>query len=170
MINKEESMEKKIIEYFGNRLRVRVCGILEDEDSILLVRHTSIGKKGVLWAPPGGGMKFGSDAEHNLIREFKEEAGLDISVEEFLFIHEFLSPPLHAIEMFFRVRRTGGELTVGHDPEMEKNDQIIKEIRFVSREELLSMDSDIVHNALSQWVHFKSFKSRAGYFKFEQNQ
>ena len=163
-------MEKKIIEYFGNRLRVRVCGILEEQGGILLVRHTSIGKKGVLWAPPGGGMKFGSDAEQNLIREFKEETGLDISVEEFLLVHEFLSPPLHAIEMFFRVRRTGGELIMGHDPEMEINDQIIKEIRFVSKEELLLMDPEIVHNALLEFVHFKSFKSAAGYFKFEQNQ
>ena len=163
-------MEKKIIEYFGNRLRVRVCGILEEQGGILLARHSSIGKKGVLWAPPGGGMKFGSDAEQNLIREFKEETGLDISVEEFLLVHEFLSPPLHAIEMFFRVRRTGGELIMGHDPEMEINDQIIKEIRFVSREELLLMDPEIVHNALSEFVHFKSFKPATGYFKFEQNQ
>jgi len=168
--NSGSSMEKKIIEHFGNRLRVRVCGILEEDDRILLVRHHALGPKGVLWAPPGGGMKFGSNAEQNLIREFKEETGLDISVEEFLMVHEFLSSPLHAIELFFRVKRTGGELILGHDPEMGIGDQIIKEIRFVPITELLSFDREIVHNALSELVHFKPVRSSSFYSKFEQNQ
>jgi len=163
-------MEKKIIEKFGNRLRLRVCGILEEDDKILLVRHSSIGRKGILWAPPGGGMKFGTSAEENLIREFKEETGLDISVMDFLFVHEFLSPPLHAMEFFFRVKKVGGSLMLGHDPEMPQENQIIREIRFVSKQEIVSMDPETVHNALLQILNFQPIDTCPRYSKFEQYQ
>src|SRR5205814_2113551 len=90
-----------LIEIFGNKLRVRVCGICIKDQTILLIKHKYLGPKNELWAPPGGGLNFGENARTSLEREFKEETGLNVRVEDFLFIHEFLNPPLHAIELFF---------------------------------------------------------------------
>jgi len=137
-----------IIEAFGNRLRLRVCGFLIQNNELLLVKHLHIGSKGVLWAPPGGGMDFGENAVTTLKREFLEETGLEIEVRDLAVINEYLEPPLHAIELFFNVVQTGGTLQQGHDPEMSGEDQIIREVRYVSFRELQTMDQDTLHHVL----------------------
>lgn len=132
---------------FGNRLRVRVCGILKRNEKILLLKHNSIGTKGYLWSPPGGGVKFGEDLRSALIREYKEETNLDVVVEEFLFTNEYLQGSLHALEFFFKVKETGGDLSLGSDPELHPEAQMLEELRFFTKEELKSMDSETIHNA-----------------------
>ena len=77
-----------IVEQFGNKIRVRVCGICIENAKILLVKHHALTKSGEFWSPPGGGMDFGESAENNLKREFLEETGLVVDVEKFLFVHE----------------------------------------------------------------------------------
>ncbi|MBR9998047.1 MAG: NUDIX hydrolase [Cyclobacteriaceae bacterium] len=159
-------MENKIIKKFGNRLRVRVSGILVEDDRILLVRHKSLGKGGILWAPPGGGMKFGFSAHQNLIREFMEETGLEISISGFLFIHEFLRTPLHAIELFFEVRKTGGSLRTGKDPEMKANEQIIEKVEFIDFKSLIRMEKMQIHQILWDCTSYEELTSKRGYLKF----
>jgi 8-oxo-dGTP diphosphatase len=160
-------MEEKIIEKFGNKLRVRVCGILIENGRILLIRHKSLGKNGILWAPPGGGMQFGESAEDTIKREYEEETGLNIKVERYLFTHEFLNPPLHAIELFFEVTRLGGELNTGYDPEMSKNEQIITETAYLDIDQLREIDHDSIHNVLRNVKNLKELLYLDGYVKFE---
>lgn len=137
---------KKIIENtFGNRLRIRVCGLLVEEGKILLLKHEGLGEEGYLWAPPGGGMEYGSSAEENLKREFREETGLDIDVNQYLFTHEYLNKPLHAMEHFFIVSRKGGRLKLGSDPEMEEANQIIKELKFMNENDIRSESLGRLH-------------------------
>lgn len=92
--------------------------------------------KGWLWAPPGGGLQFGEDAKTCLKREFKEETNLNVAVGEFLFINEFLDPPLHALELFFQVEIITGDLKLGTDPEMSAAGQIIKQVQFLDAAQL----------------------------------
>lgn len=160
-------MEKNIIKKFGNQLRVRVCGILVEDDRILLVRHRSLGPAGTLWAPPGGGMLFGMSASENLIREFKEETGLAIEVGQFLFVHEFLTPPLHAIELFFEVGRVGGQLKTGSDPEMDQDEQIIEKVAFVSFPDLIEMDGKKIHQVLRGCASYDEIFQKKGYLKIK---
>lgn len=144
-----DELQKKMIEKFGNALRVRVSGICMEGTKILLANHRSLRKDADFWSPPGGGMEFGQSAEENLKREFLEETGLTISIKKFLCVHEFLQPPLHAIELFFLVERMGGTLKTGVDPEMGKNDQIIQNVCFMDFEELLALHPDHKHQILS---------------------
>src|SRR5688572_17010203 len=104
-------MESEIAKIYGNRLRVRVCGICWENDRLLLVNHQM--PNGDFWAPPGGGLEFGEEAADALKREFKEEANLDIDVGSYLFGCEFIRQPLHAIELFFDVKAVGGLLKTG---------------------------------------------------------
>ena len=60
---------ENIVKHFGNRLRVRVNGILIENERILMVKHVGLGETGYLWAPPGGGIEFGTSAPQNLERE-----------------------------------------------------------------------------------------------------
>ena len=160
-------MKKEILEKFGNRIRIRVCGILIQHDSILLVKHRSVGKSGILWAPPGGGMQFGEGAEETLKREFLEETGLEIRVGQFLFTHEFLNPPLHAIELFFEVDQIDGSLKKGFDPEMQTHEQIIEEVAFLNIDQLNKIQTDSLHYVLQRGHKLNDLFNYKGYLKFE---
>lgn len=164
----KDKISKKIESTFGNRLRVRVNGVLIEGDKILLVKH-QMGNGRLFWSTPGGGMEFGSSAKENLIREFKEETGLKVEPQDFLFVHEFLAPPLHAIECFFTVKRTSGSATLGKDPELSSENQILLDLKWMTLEEVHSLGPDSIHQiflgikSLAELVLYK------GYFNFENN-
>ncbi|MBT31476.1 MAG: NUDIX hydrolase [Thalassobius sp.] len=139
--------QDKVSIAFGNRLRVRVCGICIENDKVLMVRHQSLGN-GFLWAPPGGGLDFGETLEEGLQREFVEETGMEVEVVRFLFVHEYLDKPLHGIELFFEVKQIGGVMKMGTDPEMSSKDQIIDHLKFLSFDEIKAQPEGCVHNSV----------------------
>jgi len=130
-------MSDSVYQTFGNKLRVRVCGLCIDNDCLLMINHKGI-NDGDFWAPPGGGLQFGETIETCLIREFREETHLDIKIDSFQFICEFINLPLHAIELFFKVEKRGGALKKGDDPEMADN-QIIQGVKFMSWDEIVGL-------------------------------
>jgi 8-oxo-dGTP diphosphatase len=144
----DNTTEAEVVKVFGNRLRLRVCGLCIENNSILLVRHHSLGEKGVLWAPPGGGLQFNESAKDTLKREFMEETGVEVEIGSLVFVNEFLELPLHAIELFFEVNIKSGVISRGTDPEMGKDHQIINKVAFVGFEELKKMDPVILHHVL----------------------
>jgi 8-oxo-dGTP diphosphatase len=158
-------MNEKIIEAFGNKLRLRVSGILVRDNEILLVSHKSIGKTDTLWAPPGGGMHFGEPVEECLKREFLEETNLEVKVGPLLFVNEYLEGPLHAIELFFEISDYSGELKIGHDPEMSPAAQIIQNVRFVSFEEIKRSDPLSFHSIFQNINTLAELKNLKGYYK-----
>lgn len=142
MLNQNQSQSP-----FSNKVRVRVCGILKENDRILLLKHIKIGPKGHLWSPPGGGVEFGETLNESLKKEFLEETNLEIEVGNYLFTNEFIGQHHHAIEIFFQVTRISGELQLGTDPELPLNEQILSEARFFSLKELNKLSKETIHNA-----------------------
>ena len=165
-----KDLQKRIIDSFGNKLRVRVCGICIEDENILMVNHQSLNESDDFWGPPGGGMDFGISAEQNLIREFREETGLVIDVEEFLFVHEYLSPPLHAIELIFMVKQKGGELKIGIDPEMAENEQIIKNVMFMPFQNIKKMKRGSVHQMFEKITSIKDLNAMNGFYAYRNIQ
>lgn len=161
-------IQEGIVEQFGNKLRVRVCGLCIEGEEVLLVNHHSLNKKGEFWGPPGGGMDFGQSAEENLKREFLEETGLKIEIERFLFVHEYLSPPLHAIELVFKVKRTEGDLKIGFDPELKKDEQIIKDVRFIHFDRIMKFGKDNIHQMFSGTQSICDIDEMKGYFLWKK--
>lgn len=159
--------QQAISRLYGKKLRIRVCGLCYSGDKLLLVRHKALSRKGVFYAPPGGGMQYGEDAEACLQREFLEETGLVIQVKKFLFTHEYLSPPLHAIELFFSVEVVGGKLQKGLDPEMTADEQIIEAVQYLSPAEIKTEKGEQMHQMLSRIKHPKDLLNLQGYFKFD---
>jgi len=161
-------IRERIVEQFGNKLRIRVCGLCIEGEKILLVNHHSLNKVGDFWAPPGGGMDFGQSSEDNLKREFLEETGLNIEIERFLFVHEYLSPPLHAIELVFNVKRTGGELKIGFDPELQADEQIIKDVRFIPFNKIMEFGKDNIHQMFINVHEISDIANLKGYFHWKK--
>jgi 8-oxo-dGTP diphosphatase len=139
-------LDKSLINQYGNQLRVRVCGICVQDGKILLINHAGMNESGEFWSPPGGGLQFGETIEDCLKREFLEETNIVISIGKFLKIREFLKPPLHAIELFYEVKIESGIVKMGFDPEMEE--QIIKDIQWLSFEEVLAKDEGTLAKVL----------------------
>ncbi|KAA9346018.1 NUDIX domain-containing protein [Adhaeribacter soli] len=141
-------------EYYTGKLRVRVCGVCLQNNAILLVCHRGLVKGTDFWAPPGGGLAYGETVRDCLKREFAEETGLEVKPGRFLFLNEFLRPPLHALELFFQVEITGGTLKKGTDPEHSEADQIITEVSFKTFSELSKIPLGAKHSIFHELVDF----------------
>jgi 8-oxo-dGTP diphosphatase len=156
-------MTTPVQEIFGNKLRVRVCGICIHHGQILLVNHDGLDTPH-FWAPPGGGIQTGESAHEALVREFKEETGLTIEVRDFLFACEFIQLPLHAVELFFQVSVTGGNLKTGQDPELG-NRQIIKDVCFFDDVQIRSIPLAHLHGIFKEAADIAQIGRLRGYFK-----
>ena len=157
---------KDIQTIYGNKVRVRACGIAVHKNSLLLVRHEGLGERGQLWSFPGGGVEFGESLEEALVREFQEETGLEVEVGSQKFVYEYIQPPLHAIEIYFEVRATGGKIRTGTDPEVPEEAQHLQETKFVTFEELRVMNDEYKHHILRQTESLEALLNLSGYFKF----
>ncbi|RDI51928.1 NUDIX domain-containing protein [Nocardia mexicana] len=105
--------------------------VVDDRGSILMQRRSDSGN----WALPGGVMDIGETLEQCVIRETKEETGLDIEITGLLGIY---TDPGHVIayadgevrqefNITFRARAIGGRLAVSSES---------TEVRFIAPEEL----------------------------------
>ncbi|MBS1557501.1 MAG: NUDIX hydrolase [Bacteroidetes bacterium] len=155
-------MENTVHRFYGNRLRVRACGLLIEDDKILMVNHAGITETN-FWAPPGGGVSFGEETKSALVREVAEETGLTITTGDFLFACEFIQKPLHAIELFFRITRVTGTLITGSDPE-ENSPQLIKEVKWMSWDELAQVPLQQKHGIFRSLPSPHQIAHLNGYF------
>ncbi len=163
-----ENAKESINQLFGGKIRVRVGGILIKDSKILLLKHEGVGPADYLWSPPGGGLEFGENAENELKREFLEETGLEIEVNQLLFVNEFINSNIHAIELFFKVNHTGGSLALGTDPEMMEN-QILSDLRFFDENNLANEQKNRLHNMFHAINKPEEVLNLTGYFKFVNN-
>ena len=68
---------------FAN-FKLRVNGILINDNKILSVQM----KKNGFYCLPGGHIEIGEDSKEAVVREFKEETGIDVKVERLISITE----------------------------------------------------------------------------------
>jgi 8-oxo-dGTP diphosphatase len=156
-------MENEVQKFYGNRLRVRACGICVKNNALLLVNHAGISSQDC-WLPPGGGIQLSESAEDCLVREFKEEVNLSVKIGKFLFACEFIQPPLHAIELFFEVTSLNGQLSVGSDPE-PGSPAIIQAVKFMTWNDIEKLPTDQRHGIFKHLDHPSKITTLSGYFK-----
>ncbi|WP_440999606.1 NUDIX domain-containing protein [Fodinibius sp. SL11] len=125
---------------FINKLRVRICGLLIQNDEVLLAQiHSPITDK-LVWMPPGGGLTFGEPMKDCLKREFKEETNLSVEVHELIHVNELLRKPYHAVECFFEVKKTGGDEKLGKDPELSWDRQLLHDLEWIPLNKLKEIE------------------------------
>jgi 8-oxo-dGTP diphosphatase len=162
-------MDKSLEKIYGNKVRTRVCGICVDKQGRLLV----VNMKGIssdleqnqsFFAPVGGGIELGEMATDALKREFLEETGLEIEIDYFMCVYEYVSLPIHAVELFFAVRAVGGTLKTGFDPEQGTN-QIITSVDYLEYPELLKLPIKERHGIFKYASSIENLKKLRGYIR-----
>ena len=143
---------------YGNKIRIRVCGILENEGNFLFVNHKKLNAENTFWNFPGGGVDDGESITETLIREFKEETNLIISLDRFCFFNQVIIDSLHAIELYFRVKSDNFEAKIGHDPEFN----IISDLKWMNLTEFSQLP---IHHKPSIFSNLKSLNDLINRFQ-----
>lgn len=112
-------------------MKVRVTGILQNDTQILVLDQDVDNNRS--WSLPGGTLEDRETLEVALIREMREETGLDVRVKELLYICDFIQDETHVVHITFRVEQTGG--TIGDTIKgLDTNE--IRGVSFVSVDDL----------------------------------
>ncbi len=146
-------------------IRPRVSGICVIDNRLLLLKHEPGFRMPYFWLPPGGGVEVGETLAAALQREFLEETGLMIEVDRLLCTNEFIHLPVHALEFFFLVRATGGNLQKGHDPEFAANAQMIAEVKLMTFEEIKAIPPLYLHNIFWNCQSLDQLLNLQGHFQ-----
>ena len=115
---------------------VGVGAIIVQNGKILIVRRSSEPGKGK-WSVPGGLVELGETVEQAVVREVREECGLDVEVDRLIDVVDSMTfdrngrLKYHFIILDFFVKIKGGKLRPGDDA---------KEAMWVSLEEVENYD------------------------------
>jgi 8-oxo-dGTP pyrophosphatase MutT (NUDIX family) len=89
--------------------RISAGAIIIREDKILLVRYRDNHGKTFL-VGPGGGVLINESTDRALIREVREETGLEIEPGKILFVEDLLSGRYRMTKIWFLCKIAGGKL------------------------------------------------------------
>jgi ADP-ribose pyrophosphatase YjhB (NUDIX family) len=91
---------------YARRVRVRVTGVVIEDGRILLLNQDA--DEGRAWSLPGGKLEDGETLAGALVREMKEETGLDVVPGRLLYVCDHLAADV--VHLTFEARRTGGTI------------------------------------------------------------
>lgn len=99
---------------------VAACALLDREGAVLLAKRPPGRPLAGLWEFPGGKVEAGEQPEEALIRELREELGLEIAKEDLtpLTFASHAYPDFHLLMPVYLCRRWQGRLTAHEGQEL----------------------------------------------------
>lgn len=102
--------------------RIRVAGVIPMDNGFAFMHRVGVKSKQDYedyYTFPGGGLEEGENLEEGVIREIKEEFGIDVKVVKKLY--EMYYEKFDQQEYFFLCEYLGGEFGTGTGPEFSNN-------------------------------------------------
>ncbi len=115
----------------GNYFKVRAGVVVIQNDKILLVRQNNRD----FWVFPGGTQEIGEGMEECAIREIKEETNLDVHIQKFLYVSDFIRPSRHSIDVFFLAH-----VLPDSDKLIMETTENLNDIGWFSQDEMATLD------------------------------
>ena len=125
------------------RFKFRVCGIVEKDEKILVMRMN----ENKFYCLPGGHVELGEDTNTAILREMKEELAYEVQINKLACVHQNLfktenGKPFHEIGFYYSVSPKNKNFFTENLVRMENDKgQIIRlEMNWVTKEELKELD------------------------------
>lgn len=81
-----------------NKIVVAVKGIIVHNNKALIIKRDDNDEAGAgIWEFAGGKVEFGEELEYALVREIKEEVGIDADVQKLLYATTFKTDPTRQV-------------------------------------------------------------------------
>jgi ADP-ribose pyrophosphatase YjhB (NUDIX family) len=142
--------------------QVRVTGILVEDNEILIVKQKITPHRS--WSLPGGRVHQGELLEEAILREMREETGLQTRLNRLLYVCDKpdVTPPL--IHFTFLLDHVEGKITL---PTNEFDENPIHEVKMIPIENLTSFDfserfQQIVKQGFPNSGNYVGLKSEIG--------
>ncbi|MEV5111001.1 NUDIX hydrolase [Bacillus sp. LBA3-1-1.1] len=113
-----------------NVMQVRVTGILIEDEKILIVKQKVANRN---WSLPGGRVENGETLEEAMIREMREETGLEVKIKKLLYVCDKPDASPSLLHITFLLERIEGEITL---PSNEFDHNPIQDVQMVPIKDL----------------------------------
>ncbi|MDI6507767.1 NUDIX hydrolase [Bacillus wiedmannii] len=111
-------------------MQVRVTGILIEDEKVLLVKQKVANRN---WSLPGGRVENGETLEEAMIREMREETGLEVKIKNLLYVCDKPDASPSLLHITFLLERIEGEITL---PSNEFDYNPIQDVQMVPIKDL----------------------------------
>jgi ADP-ribose pyrophosphatase YjhB (NUDIX family) len=97
------------------KIRIRVAGLVVEENKVLLIAHKKKGE--IYWLLPGGGVEYQESLDEALKREFLEELGLSVTVGDIALIADSIEPngKRHIVNIVFWCNVINQSIRLGNE-------------------------------------------------------
>jgi len=116
MYEKYDELFTYIVKHPYKKPSITVDGILVENERILLIERKKEPFKG-FYALPGGFVDYGERTEDAMVREMKEETGLNVKIKKLMGVYSDprRDPRGHTITIVYELEKIGGILKGGDD-------------------------------------------------------